>query len=95
MLGELSTDFGLFIPSSKVNYGDLENIKTDHVNTVVFNLHEIKQFFGTPGRANRCTFRILGGGVTVMEKREILVGWVTKVCLKCTERAGVGREGDI
>ena len=36
----------------------------------------------------------LGGGVTVMEKREIVVGWVTKVCLKCTERAGVGREGD-
>ena len=28
----------------------------------------------------------LGGGVTVMEKREILVGWVTKVCLKCTKK---------
>ena len=27
----------------------------------------------------------LGGGVTVMEKQEILVGWVTKVCLKCTK----------
>ena len=27
-----------------------------------------------------------GGGVTVMEKREILVGWVTKVCLKCTKK---------
>ena len=37
----------------------------------------------------------LGGGVTVMEKREILVGWVTKICLKCTKKAGVGREGDI
>ena len=37
----------------------------------------------------------LGGGVTVMEKREILVGWVTKVCLKCTKKAGVGREADI
>ena len=36
----------------------------------------------------------LGGGVTVMEKREILVGWVTKVCLKCTKKL-VGREGDI
>ena len=35
-------------------YGDLENIKADRVNTVVFNLHEIKQFkffFGTPDRA--------------------------------------------
>ena len=30
----------------------------------------------------------LGGGVTVMEKREILVGWVTNVCLKCTKKLG-------
>ena len=30
----------------------------------------------------------LGGGVTVMEKRETLAGWVTKVCLKCTEKLG-------
>ena len=30
----------------------------------------------------------LGGGVTVMEKWEILAGWVTKVCLKCTEKLG-------
>ena len=30
----------------------------------------------------------LGGGVTVMEEREILVGWVTKVCLKCTKKLG-------
>ena len=43
---------------------------------------------------NRCTFRVfwgegwqavfLGDGVTVMEERKILVGWVTKVCFKCT-----------
>ena len=26
-----------------------------------------------------------GGGMTVMEKQEILAGWVTKVCLKCTK----------
>ena len=32
-----------FIPKFKLKYGDLENIKTDRVNTVVFNLHEIKQ----------------------------------------------------
>ena len=32
----------------------------------------------------------LGGGVTVMEKREILVGWVTKVCLKSTKKLGQG-----
>ena len=37
----------------------------------------------------------LEGGVTVIEKRKILVGWVTKICLKCTKKGGVGREGDI
>ena len=37
----------------------------------------------------------LGGGVTFMEKQEILVGWVTKLCLKMYKKAGVGREGDI
>ena len=33
-------------------YKDSENIKTDLVNTVVFNLDQIKRrtFFGTPGR---------------------------------------------
>ena len=30
----------------------------------------------------------LVGGVTVMEKREIMVGWVTKVCLKCAKKLG-------
>ena len=39
------------IPKFKLEYDDLENIKTDSVNTVVFNLHQIKRlkFFGTPG----------------------------------------------
>ena len=41
-------------------------------------------FFGGGGRQAVS----LRGGVTVMEKREILVGWVTKVCLKCTEKLG-------
>ena len=36
----------------------------------------------------------LGGGVTVMEKREILAGWVTSM-FKMYRKAGVGREGDI
>ena len=51
MLGELSTDFRLFYTKIKLKYDDLENIKTDHVNTVIFNLHEIKQvkfFLGHP-----------------------------------------------
>ena len=40
-----------FIPKLKLEYVDLENIKIDRVNTVVFNLHQIEQskFFGTPG----------------------------------------------
>ena len=32
-----------FMPKFKLKYDDLENIKTDRVNTVVFNLHQIKQ----------------------------------------------------
>ena len=32
-----------FIPSFKLKYGDSENTKADRVNTVVFNLHQIKQ----------------------------------------------------
>ena len=48
----------IFIPKFKL-YEDLENIKTNRVNTVVFNLHEIKQsklFFGTPGTVQKpCT----------------------------------------
>ena len=40
-----------FIPKFKLEYVDLENRKNRCVNTVVFNLHQIKQskfFFGTP-----------------------------------------------
>ena len=37
-----------------MKYEDSENIKTDRVSTVVFNLHKIKcqafSLFGTPGR---------------------------------------------
>ena len=32
-----------FIPKIKLEYDDLENIKTDCVNAVVFNLHQIKR----------------------------------------------------
>ena len=38
-----------FIPKFKLEYDDLENIKTGSVNTVVFNLHQLKRlklFFG-------------------------------------------------
>ena len=31
-----------FIPKFKLEYDNLENIKTDHVNAVVFNLDQIK-----------------------------------------------------
>ena len=40
-----------FVPKFKSEYNNLENIKTDCVNTVVFNLHEIKRlkfFLGHP-----------------------------------------------
>ena len=33
-----------FIPKFKLKYDDLENINTELVNTVVFNLHQIKRF---------------------------------------------------
>ena len=41
-----------FIPNLKLKYEDSENIKACLVNTVVFNLHQIKRraFFATPGR---------------------------------------------
>ena len=40
-----------FIPKFKLEYDDLENIKADRVNVVVFNLHQIRllKFVGTPG----------------------------------------------
>ena len=41
-----------FIPKFKLEYDDSENIKTDRVNAVVFNLHQIKRlkfFFVTLG----------------------------------------------
>ena len=40
-----------FIQTFKFEYDDLENIKTDRVNAVVFNLHQIKHlkfFWGHP-----------------------------------------------
>ena len=42
-----------FITKFKLEYDDLENIKTDCVNTVVCNVHQInplKFLWGTPGR---------------------------------------------
>ena len=41
-----------FIPKFKLEYDDLENIKIDCVNTVLFSLHQIKHlkdFSETPG----------------------------------------------
>ena len=40
-----------FIPKFKLEYDDLENIKTGRVNAVVLNLHQIKRlkfFWGHP-----------------------------------------------
>ena len=49
-------------------------------------VHVQNFFFG--GGAGGWQAVSLGGGVTVMTKREILVGCVTKVCLKCTKKLG-------
>ena len=40
----------MFQTKLKFKYEDSENLKTDHADTVIFNLHQIKQrnFFGTP-----------------------------------------------
>ena len=40
-----------YISNFKLTYEDSENIKADHVGTVVCNLHQMKcrTFFGTPG----------------------------------------------
>ena len=57
-VGHWSANFRLildcFISKFKLKYEDSENIKADHVHTVVFSLHQIKRqtlFFlgGTPG----------------------------------------------
>ena len=32
-----------FVPNFKLKYEDSENVKANHVNTVVFNLHQIKR----------------------------------------------------
>ena len=52
LLGELLTDLDCFTPNFKLKYEDSQNVKADGVNTVVFNLHQIKHrtcvFFGNP-----------------------------------------------
>ena len=61
------------IPKFKLEYDDLENIKTDSPNTVVFNLHQIKRlkfFLGNPvffqhfAGISNFTGRALGLGFT-------------------------------
>ena len=44
-----------FIPKFKLKYDDLENIKTDRVDTVVFNLHEIKHLKFFLGHSVGCS----------------------------------------
>ena len=48
--GKFQPILDCFIPTFKLEYDDLENIKTDRVNTVVLHLHQIKQsvFLGQP-----------------------------------------------
>ena len=40
-----------FMPKFKLEYDDLENVKTDHLTAVILNLHQIKRlkfFWGHP-----------------------------------------------
>ena len=54
---------GCFIPNVKLKYEDSENMETDGVNTVVFNLHQIKRqaFFCNTRYHNTVTFLSLVG----------------------------------
>ena len=61
------------------NYSGLKVIRFDPVQTLV----HVQNFGGGGWQAVS-----LGGGVTVMEKREILGEWLTKQCLKCTKKLG-------
>ena len=57
-LANLQPILDCFIPKFRLKYDNLENIKRDRVNTVIFNLHQIKQlkgFFGTPGTTGSTT----------------------------------------
>ena len=47
-MGNFNRFWIALFPTFELKYEDSENIKTDLVDTVVFNLHEIKQrnFFG-------------------------------------------------
>ena len=47
-----------FIPKFELEYDNLETIKTDHVDAVIFSLHQIKclKFFGTPGTISTFQF---------------------------------------
>ena len=53
-----------------------------HYMFTICSLVHVQNFFGGWQAVS------LGGGMTVMEKREILVGWVTKVCLECAKSWG-------
>ena len=73
-----------------IQFGFKEEVSCTEVSFTIADTSARSEFFGGGWQAVS-----LGGGMTVMEKREILAGWVTKVCLKCTKKAGVGREGHI
>ena len=50
---ELFTNFGLLYTNFNFKYEDSENLKADHTDAIIFNLHQIKHracfFFGTLG----------------------------------------------
>ena len=56
----------------KLKYEDSENIKTDHVDTIVFNLHEIK---------HRAFLGVGGGGRHPLEQYKLSANIVTFILL--------------
>ena len=63
-----------FIPKFKLEYDNLENIKTERVNTVVFNLHQIKQskfFLGHHEYQGSCKiYGLYGAGANGVREKD-------------------------
>ena len=91
MHNELSNDFGLLYTKLQT-YEDLENIKTDRVNTVVFNLHQIKQsnFFWDTRYAYKALIVYLRSSFCITSE-EALTVYLQKISLYTSDALTVDR----
>ena len=76
--------FGCFIPNFKLKYEDSENTKADRVNTVVFNLQQIRRWTLSQCKVSRlllfirvfhCPRATSEGGLPVVQH------WVTRLAV--------------